>query len=152
MSSTVFAVELQADRRCRGIVFWSGVVLTGIGAALLAVTSLPPLSRFLLLVLWLVDCGWALRRLRQGWRKAGRLRLTSDGQVQLVADGISPVCVSLRTGSVVMRRFAWLRLACRGGPVWAELFLSAYSESHAWQRFQLIWRLRREAFGHRGTA
>ncbi len=127
-------------------------MLTGIGAALLAVTSLPPLSRFLLLVLWLVDCGWALRRLRQGWRKAGRLRLTSDGQVQLVADGISPVCVSLRTGSVVMRRFAWLRFARPGGPVRAELFLAAYSESRAWQGFQLIWRLGREAFGHPGTA
>ena len=36
MSSTVFAVELRTDRRCRDFVFWSGVVLTGIGAAWLA--------------------------------------------------------------------------------------------------------------------
>ncbi len=127
-------------------------MLAGIGALLLATTTLHPLSRFLLLVLWLGDCGWALRRLQQGWHPAGRLRLTSGGGVQVVTDGELPLTVCLRTGSVVTRRFAWLRFAPPGGPVRAELFLAAYSESRAWQGFQLVWRLGREAFGHPGTA
>lgn len=152
MSSTVFAVELRTDHRCRGIVFWSGIMLAGIGAALLAATSLQPLGRLMLMVLWLGDCGWALHRLRQGWQPACRLRLTSGGEVQLVADGELPVAVSLRTGSVVTRRVAWLRFARPGGPVQAELFLAAYSENYAWQRFQLVWRLAHGAFGHPGTA
>jgi hypothetical protein len=152
VSSTEFAVELTADPRCRHVVFASGLLLAVIGTILLAATPLDPLARIFLLVIWLGDCGWTLRRLHQGWHMLDRVRLSTSGAVQVRYGDRPPVAVALLTGTVVTRRVAWLRFARTGGPPRAELFLASGSERLVWQRFQLIWRLCRDSIGHRGVA
>ena len=152
MSSTAFVVELRVDERGRRLVWWSGAALACVGAGLLAATPIPVFLRILLLVIWLWDCVRSFRRLWRGWQRVECLRLSSAGTVQVVGHGESPVAVRLLTGTTVTRRVAWLRFARPGGPLQTELLLAANAEVLVWQRFQLIWRLCRESFGHPGTA
>lgn len=152
VSSTAFVAELRTDAACRRIVFWSGAALVAAGACLLLATPIDVRIRILLLVIWLLDGAWSLYRLARGWQSVRGIRLSSTGEVFLLGSGGTPVSARVTTGSVVGRRLAWLRLLRPDGFPHAELLLAKNAESLAWHRFQLIWRIRREAFGHRGPA
>jgi hypothetical protein len=56
------------------------------------------------------------------------------------------------TGSVVARRWAWLRLAGSDGIRYQELLLANRTDPDGWHRLQLAWQLRRRGFGHRRAA
>jgi hypothetical protein len=123
-----------------------------IGIVLIANLSIDKIWRFLLLVLWLADCGWTHWRCERGYARVRGIELDSGGTVKVAGPGGAVTLSGLRTGSVVYRQFAWLRFALPDGSRHAELLIAARASPVDWHRFQLIWHFCRATFGHPGRA
>lgn len=140
MSSKSYATELTPDPRLRRLVIGSGVAAAAAGAGLTWTWHLPVWWRLLAAACWLLSCGVELQRIARGYRRYRRIRVVSDGSVELLIAGGPWVAASVRPGTVVLQRIAWLRLAVRGGPGLAELVRGEPGENEAWRRFQVAWR------------
>jgi hypothetical protein len=140
VSSKNCAAELTPDPRLRRLVIGSGVAAAAAGAGLTWSWHLPVFWRLLAASCWLASCSVELRRIVQGYRRYRRIRVVSDGSVELRVAGGPWVAASVRPGTVVLPRIAWLRFAVRGGPGLAELVRGESGENEAWRRFQVIWR------------
>lgn len=152
MSSNVFGVTLQTDPLGRRIVRVSGILLLLAGVILILQLPFDRPWRLLLLVIWAGDCGFSLWRLERGYRRILGIRMDADGGFMLVGPGNAVTPGALVSGSLVYRRVAWLRFTLPGAGRHAELLLGARAESLDWHRFQLIWRLNRDIFGHPARA
>ena len=152
MSSTAFGVVLPVNHCGRQVVGCSGAVLTLCGVLLIVCLPFDGAWRLLLLVIWLADCMRSLRRLAAAWPRVMAIRLDNHGTVGIDGPAGDRVTTTLASGSVVCRRFAWLRFRLPGGGSHAELLLAAHSGAVEWHRFQLIWRLCQKSFGHPGRA
>ncbi len=152
MSSNAFEVELRADRPCRRCVLGTGIALGVGGAWLILAANIDGFLQLALLIPWLGDCAFSLLRLWRGFSATERIRLTNAGAVTVIDSAGRPTGVSLASGSIVGRRLGWLSIRWPDDRWHAELLSAANAESLAWHRFQLIWRLGREAFGHPGPA
>lgn len=69
-----------------------------------------------------------------------------DNIVGIAPDGRREALV-LRSGSVVLQRFAFLRLRFADGRSHVELLKGDAATSPDWQRLQLTWRMRRRVVG-----
>ncbi len=88
-----------------------------------------------------------LRRLVRGAARLQKLRLDAEGDVAgLGPDGRFEPLVLL-SGSIVLKRLAWLRVRFADGSEHGELFKGDPASDPEWQRLQLLWRHRRGAFG-----
>lgn len=152
MSSTAFGVVLRTEQTGRQVVCLSGIGLMLTGMALILSLPFPASARIALLLIWLVDCGLAFRRLAIAWRQVAAIRLDTEGTVHTEASDGRCVQTTLATGSTVCRRVAWLRFRLADGRPHGELLLARGTEALTWHRFQLIWRLCRATFGHPGRA
>ena len=152
MSSPSFGVTLQVDPRGRRIVRCSGCALALAGSVLILLLPLAAIWRILLLLVWLADCGWSLWRLQRGFTQVSELRLDAAGNISVGGPADRITSTSLVSGSVVSGRFAWLRFRLADGSGHSELLLPSCTRTYAWHRFQLIWRLCRDTFGHRAGA
>ena len=106
--------------------------------------DLPAGLRALLSLVWSIDVGGSLARRSRLQRDLRRLRITADGGVSARDAGGRWIPLSLRPGSIVTARFAWLRLAREDGGSGGELFSRATSGCEAWRRLRLIWRWGRQ--------
>jgi hypothetical protein len=109
-----------------------------------------PLAWLLRILLAAVFIGESFRELRKLARGAARLRqlwLDAEGNVAgLCADGrCEPL--TLLSGSIVLKRLAWLRVRFADGSEHGELFQGDPATDPEWQRLQLIWRHRRTPIG-----
>ena len=106
------------------------------------------LWRILLASAWIGENVRECRRLARGAARLKALQLDADGNIA----GIGPDgCVEsliLLSGSIVLKRLAWLRVRFADGSEYAELLRGDPAEDLEWHRLQLIWRHRRTAFGH----
>ena len=152
MSSAAFEVELPADESGRRAVFLSGLLLAIAGAVLVLTLPLTWPTRVAVFALWTADSIHTQSRLRQGWAACRGIRMTNRGEIRILGPGERWRAVSLATGTLITRRFAWLRYTEPGGPTRAEFLLRRSAEAAAWHRLQVIWRLSRPAFGHAGAA
>jgi len=149
MSSTVFSIELKPRESLRVLLMCCGVAAAAAGMVLIVTLPLNGWSRALLAVLW----GWqALRELRMqrhGMAQVAGIRLDSGGAVRgLDGDG-EWRSLELRSGSIVLSSFAWLRLRLPDGSHYGELLAGDTQSSRNWHGLQLIWRQSRGAFGGR---
>ena len=152
VSSNAFGVDLQADPLGRQIVQVSGIALLLIGLAVIQFLPLAGSWRIVLLVIWLADCAWSQHRLRRAFARVRWLRLDSAGCFSVTGPDDSVTPTGMVTGSVVCRRCAWLRFRLPDGSRHAELLTATRATTLDWHRFQLIWRLCKQTFGHPGRA
>lgn len=148
MSSNAFGVTLGADPSGRRMVRLGGTVLLLAGIILILKLPLDGTWRILLVVIWVGDCGFGHWRLECGHGQVSRIRLDSDGGFWVVGPRGAAAPSGLVSGSFVCRRFAWLRFALPDGGRHGELLLATRVGSLEWHRFQLIWRLCSDIFGH----
>jgi hypothetical protein len=138
--SIVYSVELRPDPLLRRIVLCSGGSLAACG--LIVVASLPWSPALLIAIgaAWAGRSGWELLRLCRAWTDCLGLRLAADGGAKtLGADGRWRPAGVLN-GSVLLRRWGWVRLRTESGTVFAEPLRGSCRKSHDWRRLQVIWR------------
>lgn len=117
------------------------------GAAIIIATPVSGVLRLLILVAWAGECARECRALRRGGSRLLALRLDTEGGITgFGPDGRREPLVLL-AGSMVLRRLAWLRLRFADGSTHGELIMGDPDTDPAWHRLQLIWMLRRSAFG-----
>jgi hypothetical protein len=121
------------------------VLLTGAllflgGLALVPLLAVSAPLRGLLGVIWTVLCGIEVSALRQGYATSGALRIAAGGQVERQSPDGAWEPATLCAGSLVLARFAWLRIAVPGGRPYAELVSARSHASEDWRRLQVIWR------------
>jgi hypothetical protein len=118
----------------------SGAFLFLAGLALVPFVAVAPVLKIALAVAWAGLCGrewWVLRR---AYASGGVLRIASGGQVERQRRDGTWEPAKLCAGSVVLPRIAWLRVAPRSGPPYAELVRPGSDRSEDWRRLQVIWR------------
>ena len=103
--------------------------------------------RILLAAIFIGENVRELRRLARGDARLQQLWLDAEGNIAgLCADGhFEPL--TLLSGSIVLKRLAWLRLRFADGSEHGELLQGDPARDPEWQRLQLIWRHRRTPIG-----
>ena len=139
-SSVAYSTRISVDTRLRRIVLGSGLGLLAAGVVVLACLPLAPPVIAAASGLW---TAWVGRELAVLWRVYGRTpgyRLWADGAIDVLAGGGSGLSGRVAPGSLVTRRWAWLRIAASDGRCWGELVAGNGRESQQWRRFQVIFR------------
>jgi hypothetical protein len=115
------------------------------------IMSLPmaPQWRIALLLVWLADSLRELHALRCGSARVRRLRLNQCGEITAESPCGSQLPMTLLSGSMVLRRVAWLRLRFPDNRRYAELICGNPAKEPAWHRLQLIWQHSGRAFGRK---
>ena len=140
MSSIAYFAEIRPDPLLRRIVLCTGGSLAVCG--LIVVASLPCSPALLIAIgaAWTVLSGWELVRLRHAWTNCLGLRLSADGGATILgADGCWRPA-SVLNGSVLLRRWGWVRLRAGSGSVFAEPLRGSCRKGHDWRRLHVIWR------------
>lgn len=88
-----------------------------------------------------------LRNLARGAARLTALCLDAEGNIAGLGPDGRAEPLRLLAGSRVLKKLAWLRVRFADGLQHAELLAGDPATDPAWQRLQLIWRLRRGAFG-----
>ena len=96
--------------------------------------------RVMLAAIWLGVCGSEWHAMWHGYSRCRGLRIVADGRVERQCRDGAWQPARLCTGSVVLPRFAWLRIKPRGERAYAELLRGEIHESENWRRLQVIWR------------
>lgn len=128
----------------------SGLAAMLIGMVIIVLLEVPIWWRWIIGVLWLADCLSGLRNLAQGAQWAHQIALDSSGGVDVLTAGGRTERAELRSGTVVLSNFAWLRIGTCRGRQYSGLFIRKRTSPADWHNLQLLWRQSREAFGHLG--
>lgn len=140
MSSTRYSAVLTADARLRALVAVSGKSLTILGLLILWTMELSDVLRSLAAIGWAAANIAELRRLKVVYGRYSRVRIDSDGGLEVFARDDDWRPARLRNGCLVLSRFAWLRISLWDGCRSSELLAGISSENEQWRRFQVIWR------------
>lgn len=140
MSSNSYWSCLKPDPELRLVVDVAAQLLIAGALALILTLSVGVLPRFAAAVGCLALGRHELRRLRRGFRHCREIRLANDGSALLLDGDGSWVAASLRPGSLVLPRLAWLRLRTVRGLQVTELIYGDSRTGQDWRRLQVIWR------------
>ncbi len=146
-SSEQFGTALKPDATLRRCVLLSGCLAACGGVLIILTLRLPLILRIPLAVLWLLECLRELRRCKRGATRLAEIRLDAGGNIECIAPDGGVESLSLLSGSLVLRKLAWLRVRFPDGLRHGELFVGDPARDPEWHRLQLIWRQRRGAFG-----
>lgn len=139
-ASTSYSAEIRPDRSLRRVVLASGALLFLAGLALVPFVAVSPFLKAGLAVTWAGLCGREWWALRCAYATGGVLLIAAGGQVERQRRDGTWEPARLSEGSVVLQRIAWLRVAPRNGPPYAELVRPKSDRSEDWRRLQVIWR------------
>ncbi|MEX2122528.1 MAG: hypothetical protein WD795_01455 [Woeseia sp.] len=147
MSSAGFETELAPRRPLRRFVVALSAGATLAGAFLILDLPLLPGPKAAFAALWLCAGLLEFRAQCRGMCRISRIRVDSEGRLrgQTPEGEVEPL--QLLTGSVVLRRVAWLRLRFADGAEYGELLTGNARLDEQWRRLQLIWRQRASVFG-----
>lgn len=140
MPSTPYSSELQADRILRRAVVATGAATALIGLAIIAAMNLAPPWRLAAALAWCAVSASELFVITSGYKRFSSLRIYETGDIELLDTRGRWCTATVLSGSVVLRRIAWLRLAPETGRPYAEIVRGNPAENEAWRRFQVIWR------------
>lgn len=140
MSSSTYSAELRPEPCLRRLVLASAVLLYFLGLLLILELHLAGYYKVLIAVTWLALSAYEWFSIRSAYARKGILRIDAEGCIEWRDDDDSRREISLRPGSVVLSRLAWLRLTTADGLRYAELLRGDARESDDWRRFQVIWR------------
>lgn len=118
----------------------SGLCFTVAGVVLIMTMPLGVLPRMAAAGAWVLANGYDLDRQRRAYRRYHGLRLDSEGRVELRNRHGEWREARLLSGSVLIRRFGWIRLRDERGKVFAEPVRGRCRESRDWRRLQVLWR------------
>jgi len=140
VSSSTYSAELYPEVALRRTVLLVGIVLYAAGVVLILTMPLAPVAKLLGSGGWLLLCLREFLRLRRGFARCRRLRVTAGGGLSLLdADG-NWQTARLLPGCIVLRRFAWILCETEQGQHCAELARGNARNSEDWRRLQVIWR------------
>lgn len=106
----------------------------------IALATVPGWARLLALVAWIVFSCRELVLLRRGWRRFHGIRFLANGDVEVRSRDGSWEPAELADGSILLRRFGWLRLVADDGTGVQELVRGSRREDRDWRRLHVIWR------------
>lgn len=117
-----------------------------IGLTLLLHLPLTMLMRLPLIACWLFAGVRQLDRQSRGAHRVSAIRLGVDDATVVDRQGrLSPA--RIMSGSVVLARFAWLRLKFADGLIYGELLRGDAAHDVQWRRLQILWRQGAATFG-----
>ena len=140
MLRSAYVANLKPDRHLRHWLI-AGVLLA-VAAGIWTISNLAIRSE----LRWLGGIGWTLAIAgRAGLVVAAQLRcrqlnIHSDGSAMLQDKSGGWQSASLRHGSVVLSKLAWLDLQTADGRGFSALFRGNRRENEQWRRLQVIWR------------
>lgn len=140
MSSNSYSTCLTPDPWLRILVLTSGRLLIAVGFVLILTLDLAAGIRAAICLVWGVAGRHELVRIERGFELLTAVRLSSGGEIVVLNSDQEWQPVTLQTGSVVLRNFAWLRLQAASGDRFVELLRGSARQSHEWRRLQVIWR------------
>ena len=135
-----YSAEVVPDRRLRRLVLLSGAALHLAGLIIVPTLPLAATLRVALAIAWTGLCSYEWLAMWRGYVTGGRLRIDAGGSVERQCLDGTWESARLCAGSVVVSRFAWLRIAPPGMRPYAELVAGDGRESEDWRRLQVIWR------------
>ena len=91
-------------------------------------------------LVWVAIGRFELRRLEKGFDACKAIRIDSSGDAMILDGDDNWVPARLLTGSVLLRKLAWIRLQDRNGRIILELIGGDARQSQNWRRLQVIWR------------
>ncbi len=139
-SSAPYSATLRADPLGRRVVVGSGTLFGVSGLVVVAVLPIGIGWVVLVAVAWSAFCATELLILVRAYRACVAVTLHADGSVEIErTDGVHG-SGRLLPGSVVLRRWAWLRIGLPAAPAWAEPLGSRRQDREQWRRFQVICR------------
>jgi hypothetical protein len=136
----------------RQCVLASGAIFMTLGCGLLIHAGVPVAARILLVVGWIGHCVWQMRRQALGHAAVVAIRLSADGLVTLIGPGGHWQRARLITGTIILDRVAWLRLARPGHGSHGELCRASRVGAANWHRFRLISAQAGPGLGNQGRA
>ena len=140
MSSNSYSTCLTPDPWLRITILTSGRILIAAGLVLILTLDLDTAIRAASCFVWFV-AGWhELVCMERGFESCKAVRLSSDGEIAVLNNEQEWLPVTLQTGSIVLRNYAWLRLQAANGDNFVELLRGNARQSEDWRRLQVIWR------------
>ena len=140
MSSHTYSTELSPDPFLRRVVILFGIAAAVVGLAMILALSMPPVWRAVAALVWLVMNGRELALMAKGYKRCRRIRIGYGGDVELLGRDGGWMSATLVSGSVVLRKYAWLRLETGEGLRFAEPVRAKNAQNKDWRRLQVIWR------------
>ena len=139
-SSGKCAIELVPVPRLRRVVIVSGWIFMQIGLFIIVQMPLAVPIKLILIAAWIADCLWGLKRQVAGNVKVKRIKIDTVGVVECLDQSGYSHKIQLLKGSVVLQRWAWLRLRFPDGQHYVELLSKIDCPATTWRRLQLLWR------------
>ncbi len=111
-----------------------------LGALAIVLMTAPVWARLPAFAVWAVLSWRELAMLQGGWRRCHRIRLAADGNVEVRNGSGAWERAELADGSIVLRRYGWLRLEMDDGAVIHEPVRGNCRADRDWRRLHVIWR------------
>jgi len=140
VSSHTYSTELNPDPFSRRVVILFGIAAAAVGLVTILALSMPPVWRVLTALAWLIMNGRELVLIAKGYKRCRRIRIGHDGNVELLDRDGCWIPATLVSGTVVLRKYAWLRFETRQGLRFAEPVRAKNAQSEEWRHLQVIWR------------
>ena len=140
MSSTAYSTEIRPDRQLRCIVLATGGAVVFLGALAIVLMTAPVWGRSAAFAVWAVVSWRELVMLQRGWRCCHGIRLAADGNIEVRNGSRAWEQADLADGSILLRRYGWLRLVTDDGAVIHEPVRGNCREDRDWRRLHVIWR------------
>ena len=138
MSSKVYSASLTPDPWLRIIVLISGQLLIAAGLVLILTLELGVAIRAIACVFWALLGRFEIRRLQRGFDTCAAIRIYSDGEIAVLNECQEWVPGRLQTGTMILRRFAWMRVQMANGAKIMEPLQGDARLSKDWRRLQVI--------------
>ena len=140
MSSTAYSADIYPEAGLRRVVLVSGIALAALGAAAIALATIPVAARLPACLAWGVFSVLECRNLLRGWRRCHGIRIEAGGEMKVRDACGTWRSARLANGSVLLRRYGWLRLVSDDGVHVQELLRGHCRRSRDWRRLHVIWR------------
>ncbi len=118
----------------------SGFSLSVLGVGVLATMPVPVWIKGITVALWIGYAAASSVTLARRYREVAGYRIFADGSAEIVRHDGRRVVAQLAAGTVILPRFAWLRLKGPAGGPLSELVAGDSRSSQQWRRFQVICR------------
>ena len=140
MSSATYSASLTPDPWLRIVVLTSGQLLIVAGLVMILNLDLSAVLRGAGCLAWLGLGCVELGRADRGFRYCRALRVGPGGEIALQNADLEWEPATLKSGSVVIGQFAWLRVQTGGGRQCAEFLRGDARADPDWRRLKVIWR------------
>lgn len=140
MSSNAYSASLTPDPWLRIVVLTSARLLIAAGLVLILTMNLGTGVRSVASLVWLGLGYCELRRALRGFDDCIALRIRPGGEIELQNRDGEWLPGELQSGSIVLQRFAWLRVRRSSGALHIELLRGDARSCRDWRRLQVIWR------------